>query len=292
MSCNACAKVFNLFRKEKGCPSCGFSYCSKCLENKIYVEKLKAEAKVCMKCVKPSHVPKVIEPPDTYYKRLGLNMSDNSTTSKDHEIQERLQKLKQNEKPMVSLEEEIAARLKNIKGDIPSTSDAELAQRLANLRGVPISTLQSKPVLSIVPEMRTEQEQANDLLKQYMEQAQLDGQYKNEFDSLISDMEARVQRLKDGRPMAKTTNDPATAASDSEDEEIVKKIVGKIKVEANLEDEENSLKENDELPFCEICNEDAKMRCLGCRYLFCKRCFLDHKDDDDGCDRYEPYKHQ
>lgn len=47
---------------------------------------------------------------------------------------------------------------------------------------------------------------------------------------------------------------------------------------------------HDELPFCEICNEDATRRCLGCRYLFCKQCFKDHMDDEDGCNRYEPYQ--
>lgn len=54
--------------------------------------------------------------------------------------------------------------------------------------------------------------------------------------------------------------------------------------------EDDILKPSDELPFCEICNEDARMRCLGCQYLFCKRCFLEHRDDDDGCNRFEPYE--
>lgn len=63
-----------------------------------------------------------------------------------------------------------------------------------------------------------------------------------------------------------------------------------MKAEASLDPDELSPSTNDELPFCEICNEDASLRCLGCRYLFCKRCFMEHKDDDDGCNRYEPYK--
>ncbi|XP_053613773.1 abscission/NoCut checkpoint regulator isoform X2 [Plodia interpunctella] len=262
----------------------------------IYVEKLKAEAKVCMKCAKTTNAPKIVEPPDAYYKRIGLNRNDvhcdnGGTSSQDQEIHARLLKLKQDTTPKMTQEEEIAIRLKNIKGEVPSTSDAELQQRLANLRGVPVNTLQSKNICPIVPETRTEQEQANDLLKQYMAQAQIDGQYKDEFDALVSDMEMRVQKLKDSSLATKTKNDPAKEASDSEDEdEIIKKIVEKIKIESSREDNQVSPKENDELPFCEICNEDAKMRCLGCHYLFCKRCFLEHKDDDDGCDRYELYK--
>lgn len=54
-----------------------------------------------------------------------------------------------------------------------------------------------------------------------------------------------------------------------------------------IEDDNNAI---EELPFCEICNEDATLRCLGCRYIFCKRCYLEHKDDDEECNRYEPYK--
>lgn len=68
------------------------------------------------------------------------------------------------------------------------------------------------------------------------------------------------------------------------------KYFSQIKVESTLEDNELCTSKHDELPFCEICNEDARMRCLGCRYLFCKRCFLEHKDDDDGCNRYESYE--
>lgn len=63
-----------------------------------------------------------------------------------------------------------------------------------------------------------------------------------------------------------------------------------MKAEASLDPDELPPATNDELPFCEICNEDATLRCLGCRYLFCKRCYIEHKDDDDGCNRYEPYK--
>lgn len=290
MSCNSCTKPFSLLRKEKGCPSCGFSYCSKCLDNKMFLPKLNAEAKVCAKCknnsAKPAE-PKTVEAPDAYYRRLDA-MGEKQA---NQEILERLQKLKENKTTSnpLSKDEEIKNRLQNIKGETPTTSDAEIYARLAKLRGVPVEVVNAKPVLP-PPDTRTEQEQADDLIKQYMEQTGIDTKYQNEFDGIINSIESRVQKLKGSEPAPAgvAQSKPEEKSDESEDEETtVKKFIEKIKKEATIEDE---IPPCDELPFCEICNEDARMRCLGCRYLFCKRCFLDHKDDDDGCDRYEPYE--
>ncbi|XP_075982706.1 abscission/NoCut checkpoint regulator isoform X2 [Anticarsia gemmatalis] len=289
---------------QRGCPGCGFSYCSKCLDYKIFVPKLNAEAKVCGKCKRaasnPNETKTVVEPPKAYYRRLGVmydkqetnKISDSNADPIDQTISERLQKLKEDRDVPMTTDEQIKSRLQNIKGEMPSTSDAEIQERLAKLRGMPVISMTSKPVL-LPPDTRTEQEQANDLLKQYMEQTTIDTQYKDEFDNLISDMESRMQKLRgtdstNSKDQSQGTNTKESAESEDE-EEAVKKIVEKIKAESLIEDD-IAPSTNDELPFCEICNEDARMRCLGCRYLFCKRCFMEHKDDDDGCNRYEPYQ--
>lgn len=121
-----------------------------------------------------------------------------------------------------------------------------------------------------------------------MEQTKIDNTYKDEFDTLVNDMEARLQKIK-GSNSIKLSSSQEQQSENEDEEETVKKIIEKVKAETFLEDQVSSTT-NDELPFCEICNEDAKMRCLGCRYLFCKRCFMDHKDDEDGCDKYELYR--
>lgn len=256
----------------------------------MFLPKLNAEAKVCAKCknnsAKPTE-PKTVEAPDAYYRRLDA-MGEKQA---NQEILDRLQKLKENKTTSnpLSKDEEIKNRLQNIKGETPTTSDAEIYARLAKLRGVPVEVVNAKPVLP-PPDTRTEQEQADDLIKQYMEQTGIDTKYQNEFDGIINSIESRVQKLKGSEPAPARVaqSKPEEKSDESEDEETtVKKIIEKIKKEATIEDE---IPPCDELPFCEICNEDARMRCLGCRYLFCKRCFLDHKDDDDGCDRYEPYE--
>lgn len=298
MACNGCAKQYSLLRKEKGCPSCGFSYCSKCLNNKIFVMKLNAEAKVCAKCKNSINASesKTVEPPDAYYRRLGI-LQDKQTTNKtaasnlnteDDQILERLKKLKEDRSAQpTTTDDDIRQRLSNIKGEMPSTSDSDIQTRLANLRGVPVEVITAKPVLP-PPDTRSEQEQIDDLLKQYMEKTTIDTKYQNELDGIFSDIEMRMQKLK-GNDNKESV--PVNIESEDE-EETVKKIVEKVKAEVVLEGDDISPSTNDELPFCEICNEDAKMRCLGCNYLFCKRCYLDHKDDDDGCNRYEPYEYK
>ncbi|CAK1583723.1 unnamed protein product [Parnassius mnemosyne] len=286
MACNSCSRAFSLLRPEKGCPSCGFSYCSKCLNNKKFLAKVNAEKKVCAKCSR--NEAKIIEPPDVFYSRIAkINESqsdckDNTfVNTSEQEIFNRLEKLKQDNKEKAKSDKEILERLQNLKGPMPSTSDAEIYSRLAKVKGIP-NIVTKEPVLS-PPDLRTEQEQADDLLKQYMEQVKIDSKYKDGFEDTINNIETRLHKLRG----TSTTSISVEKSSDSEDEEtIIKKIIEKVKTDASLEDE-ISPDTNDELPFCEICNEDASVRCLGCKYLFCMRCFNEHKDDDDGCDKYE-----
>ncbi|XP_037963519.2 abscission/NoCut checkpoint regulator [Plutella xylostella] len=294
MSCNTCGKSFSLLRKEKGCPGCGFSYCSKCLDNKVFLKKINSEAKVCVKCKQKSNSGESsqIEPPDAYYKRIGASSGSSAEHSTDQEILSRLQKLKDDklENKTAVTTEEITERLKKIKGDVPSVSDAEIQERLARLRGTPNPVTTTNKVLLPTADRRTEQEQADDLLKQYLEQTTMDTQYKDEFDKSVDSIQSRLMKLKgsEGNP---TAGVEAPNAESEDEEETIKKIINKYKAEASLEVEEAvGPYTSEELPFCEICNEDATLRCLGCKYLFCKRCYLDHRDDDDGCNRYEPYK--
>ncbi|XP_041969470.1 abscission/NoCut checkpoint regulator [Aricia agestis] len=299
MSCNTCAKSFSILRQEKGCPGCGFSYCSKCLSYKIFLKKINSEAKVCVKCKRKAEEGETstVTPPDAYYKRVGaldsdFNTKDKSLDPQDQQILERLQKLKA--KPPIPTSTvtvgDIESRLQKLKGDVPVVSDSELQERLANIKGLPVTALQSKPVV-LTTDKRTEQEQIDDLLKRYSEQANIDSKYTEEFDGVITDIEFRLQKLK-GASTSGTQQEPTpTAKEDSDledDEAYAKKIIEKLKSEAlaEKEDEDFTVKE---LPFCELCNEDAKMRCRGCKYLFCKVCFMEHRDDDDGCNSYDLY---
>lgn len=71
--------------------------------------------------------------------------SGSQQTSKDQEIQNRLQRLKENRETSAGTSnEEIQNRLQKIKGDSPKINDAELQERLARLRGLPVSVFQSQ----------------------------------------------------------------------------------------------------------------------------------------------------
>lgn len=86
---------------------------------------------------------------------------------------------------------------------------------------------------------------------------------------------------------------------DSEDEEKhVSMIIERAMAENRLElDEDEGIiagatANEDELPWCELCNEDAQLRCLGCdRDLYCRRCWKEtHRDSDMKRHQIEDYK--
>lgn len=75
----------------------------------------------------------------------GNKSSNSEQTSKDEEIRSRLQRLKENRKSAAGTSnEEIQNRLQKVKGDIPKINDAELQERLAKLRGLPVSAVESQ----------------------------------------------------------------------------------------------------------------------------------------------------
>lgn len=77
------------------------------------------------------------------------------------------------------------------------------------------------------PDTRTEQEQADDLLKQYLAQTTIDTQYKERFDQKVQDMESRLTKLKDDEKMsAVPLADPVKDSVD--EEETVQQIIGKV----------------------------------------------------------------
>ncbi|KAE8739687.1 hypothetical protein FOCC_FOCC014781 [Frankliniella occidentalis] len=92
---------------------------------------------------------------------------------------------------------------------------------------------------------------------------------------------------------------------DEDDDKAAAKILSRVQAEVDLErslgvndgpDDEDVImdegNDQEELPWCTICNEDAKIRCLGCdRDLYCKSCFQEgHIDEEMRSHSFEPYK--
>lgn len=87
------------------------------------------------------------------FRRIGSTIDttkrkDTNENATDEEIYDKLMKLKENKQENTQKlnNDDIINRLKKLKGDIPSTSTAELEARLANIKGVPVSAVQTKVI--------------------------------------------------------------------------------------------------------------------------------------------------
>ncbi|XP_038072254.1 abscission/NoCut checkpoint regulator-like isoform X2 [Patiria miniata] len=187
--CFSCTEKFGIFRREHGCKSCGYSFCSKCLEKSIVIPgKGPKEQSVCNKCYKQLTAPPsekadtgesqhFQEPPENFKKRIAaLEKKQNEKShpslseasrkrgfakSEDRDIAERLERLKEDRKKM--------------RGRTLSTEEIE--DRLHKLKGgptAPASTGSKTAPTHQPPDQRTPHEQTHDLLTQMHEEAAID----------------------------------------------------------------------------------------------------------------------
>ena len=198
---------------------------------------------------------------------------------------------------------DIRKRLDELKkNDVPENldqaqDDDDIQKRLANLKGVEYKDHSSNTSkVLFTPDTRSEQEKIDDLLKQFVDEKEIDDitvPEPNQAGS-ISDIERRLAALR-GQDLEKTKQQ-IEQTEETEEEEAARTMKQYLE-EANLEeivldpDEEELMatvpqapgekKNLDELPFCEICNEDASLRCLECENLFCRSCFKEFHDEED-----------
>lgn len=202
-----------------------------------------------------------------------------------------------------NLDEIIKKRLETLKQDRLTnrnmkTSDTDIAIRIANLKGLDYKPAgnTADPSLLLSTDQRTDQEKIQDLVKQFMAETNLDDAV-----DPIRDIEKRLAILK-GTNLDSNTATAANENSNSEDDDDtkVKKLVSKYLDEAALPvaaggsegtepatlsseekeylDSMDVTKQQDELPWCTICNEDADLRYEG--DLFCKACYKEIKEDE------------
>lgn len=203
---------------------------------------------------------------------------------------------------VVDVDEIIKNRLLVLKEDrlvnriTRSVTDEDIAIRIANLKGVTYSNSAKKDSTILMTDKRTDEQKIKDILHQFMDESSLD----RAADPCL-DIERRLAKLKGNDEPSSSV--PGTienvAKSDDEDEtedETIKKLVKKYLAEATLPSEAGSdptltaeekefidsidvTKEQKELPWCVICNEDATLRYQG--DLFCKDCYKEVKEEDD-----------
>lgn len=197
----------------------------------------------------------------------------------DTHLQNRLDQLKQNDGDSSAAPQPV--------------TDLNLNQRLAKLQDRDF--VEDKPNRDIFRiDQRSDQEKVNDLVERYHNEVALD-----EASDPIRDLEERLNKLRGVAGKSDTVqpegSKPLVAPDDEDDDKkFVKKILAEAMLDAQLHitDEERELMEGipkppkdydlEELPWCTICNEDAKIRCVDCDgELYCKACFREIHDDED-----------
>lgn len=138
------------------------------------------------------------------------------------------------EEQLPDIDDEIKKRLQVVKQPINDLdqpfSDRGIAERLANLKGMPHKEYDHRAMLNAV-DTRTEHQMANELVEQFMKEVDLDEAMKNDPDDPIKAIERRLAALK-GSPLSTPSEqkNPLGEIDDEhqDDETLTKKIVTKV----------------------------------------------------------------
>ncbi|XP_022913088.1 abscission/NoCut checkpoint regulator [Onthophagus taurus] len=303
MSCNHCSTKFNFFHKEMGCASCNLSFCNKCLKQKCRIpSKGPGEYSVCRICHSKitsgqSTTQQNIQPPDAFIKRLEA-LENNHQTPVSIVKNEQDQTTKSTLSP---IDQRLLERLENLKdkGTGPPPTEAELRQRLAALKGEN-SYVEGPSKAILANDFRTDEQKVDAYLEMFTAERDIELAQNPE-----EELEARLATLR-GQGVRPNENSYISnlhddSSSDSEEEvgKITKKIMAEValdkKYELKLPCPENEEEYEEELPWCVLCNKDAKYRCIDCGGdLYCQKCNLELHSSWDGTAhriiKYTPFK--
>jgi abscission/NoCut checkpoint regulator len=193
-----------------------------------------------------------------------------------------------------------------VEGEGDANTVDDIQKRLANLKGVEYKDYSSSNKVLFTTDTRSEQAKIDDLLKQFVDERTIDDEATPEPDhaGTIGDIEKRLAALR-GQDLEKTKQQIEQTEETEEDE--IARTMKQYLEEATLEDIEldpdeaelvatipaapGQKKDLEELPFCEICNEDAVLRCLECENLFCRSCYKEfHEEEDYKTHKTKPYQ--
>ncbi|XP_018573423.1 abscission/NoCut checkpoint regulator [Anoplophora glabripennis] len=309
MSCNHCSTKFNFFHKEMGCSNCGLSFCSKCLKQKCKIPcKGSGEYNVCKLCYSKlassssTIQQNIISPPEIFIKRLENLENPSAPPITIYRQDTKIQALRSGLSPA---DQKLVDRLEKLKDDgkRPPPSESEIRERLASLKGEN-NYVEGPSRLVYAADTRTDQQKADSLLEQFMNERDIELSHNPQ-----EDIEARLATLREQgvRPNEGQyiSNLHDSSGSEEEVDKITKKIMDEVALDEKCpvktsvkkrpsNDEEQDGTSSPELPWCVLCNNDAKFRCLDCSGdLYCNECSTEvHKNWGDTDHRVIPYKSQ
>uniref|UniRef100_A0A674EJN6 Zinc finger, FYVE domain containing 19 n=1 Tax=Salmo trutta TaxID=8032 RepID=A0A674EJN6_SALTR len=292
---------FTLFRKELGSKNYGQSSCSGCLTfNAVLPSFGNTQQKVCKQChgnlARWSYDVALHESSRTINAKQGL-IPTKGLSKEDLTNAERLQKLKEDTKrsehSSIPSEKIIDSRLAALKAPIqPVPSAGEMEDRMvAFLQGRPPPSQPPPPVHQPL-DVRTQTEPANDLITHLLEEIAIDTQQPGDVICVVSCFLILCYNSVLSFCVSDTMEDLQHLDSEYETEEeamtrILKKASGynmppehsvlscsSSRTPAAALASQASDSDEDELPWCCICNQDTSIRCHTCDGdLYCNRCF-------------------
>lgn len=216
-------------------------------------------------------------------------------TITDEELEARLWKLKDKPRPAV-------IKVHSIKRKDTTTSSG------SGMDGDEIKTLiqQYTQELDIENDASSSADDegatADELIQ--LAQAELKAAHELQNDSTTSDND--VTQNQQPEESSERTDDKSPIASepmDSETADLIKRILEEDRLEQGMRDagissnlpassqKNNVADEEDDLPWCFMCNDDATLKCFTCEDLYCNKCFkIAHDKYERQSHNYEKYK--